>query len=80
LDELSSEAYDVIRFDINSEKYYLSSPFWGAFLKMQFQLENESNRRKNKYRLYLSNQKDPEAIVFNTILKAIEELNRLKAS
>jgi len=80
LDELSSEAYDVIRFDINSEKYYLSSPFWGAFLKMQFQLEDENRRSKNKYRPFLSNQREPEAILYNSILKAIEELNRLKAS
>lgn len=55
LEQLGSSEYkEVIRFDKNSKKYSISSPFFRAFLKMKFALEqseqNEINSKKSKKR------------------------------
>ncbi|PWK26987.1 hypothetical protein LV89_01799 [Arcicella aurantiaca] len=50
----SAEYKEVIRLDRNSRKYSISSPFFRAFLKMKFALEQseqkEINNKKNKKR------------------------------
>lgn len=52
LDKLGSSDYNgLIRFDRNSKKYSISTPFFKAFLKMKLALEKtETNERKNRKR------------------------------
>lgn len=83
LDELSSAAVNIIRYDNNSDRYSISTPFWGAFLKMQIAIE-EANRKniknKNKRKkLILKNQNDIDADVYNVLLERMEEFKRLMA-
>ena len=55
LDELCSPEYGVLYYNSHSEKYYLSSPFWQAFLRMQFAYEDaekrKAERNKNNHNL-----------------------------
>ena len=54
LNRLSTSEYsNLIRFDVNAQKYSISTPFFEAFLKMKFELdrqekEKQKNKRKNK--------------------------------
>ncbi len=55
LEQLGSAEYkEIIRYDRNSKKYSIASPFFRAFLKMKFALEkselNERKKRRNKKR------------------------------
>lgn len=81
LEELSSAAVNIIRYDSNSDRYSISTPFWGAFLKMQIAIEdsNRNNfRNKNKRKkLILKNQNDIDADVYNVLLERIEEFKRI---
>lgn len=83
LDELSSAAVNIIRYDNNSDRYSISTPFWGAFLKMQIAIEDANrynSRNKNKHKkLILKNQNDIDADVYNVLLEKIEEFKRLMA-
>ena len=45
LENLMSPSYSVIVYHNHSEKYSLASPFWDAFLRMQFSIE-EANKNK----------------------------------
>lgn len=63
----------VIRYDENAEKYMFSTPFWEAFLRMQFSVEkkhinNARKRRKNK-KLLFKNQDDIDAQIYAAILR-----------
>ena len=63
----------VIRYDENAEKYMFSTPFWEAFLRMQFSVEkkhinNARKRRKNKKFLF-KNQDDIDAQIYAAILR-----------
>lgn len=76
LEELASPQYNIVRFDSNSNKYSISTPFWGAFLKMQLAIENANNtkakrNRKNK-NLILKNQDDIDADVYSVLLNQLE--------
>lgn len=80
IEELSSPQYNIVRFDSNSNKYSISTPFWGAFLKMQLAIENANNtkarrNRKNK-NLILKNQDDIDADVYSALLKQLESFRR----
>lgn len=81
LDELSSAAVNIIRYDNNSDRYSISTPFWGAFLKMQIAIEDanrNNNKNKNKRKkLILKNQNDIDADVYNVLLERMEEFKRL---
>lgn len=81
LDELSSAAVNIIRYDNNSDLYSISTPFWGAFLKMQIAIEkaNHSNIKNKRKKLILKNQNDIDADVYNVLLERIEEFKRLMA-
>lgn len=48
LDELCSPEYGVLYYNSHSDKYYLSSPFWQAFLRMQFAYEDAEKRKAEK--------------------------------
>lgn len=81
LDELSSTAVNIIRYDNNSDSYSISTPFWGAFLKMQIAIEdanrnNIQNKRKRK-KLILKDQNDIDADVYNVLLEVMEDFKNL---
>ena len=81
LEELSSATVNIIRYDNNSDSYSISTPFWGAFLKMQIAIEDanrNNNKNKNKRKkLILKNQNDIDADVYNVLLERMEEFKRL---
>lgn len=73
LEELSAVTINIIRYDKNSDKYSISTPFWGAFLKIQIATEDLNRMKKNKRKnLVLKNQDDFDADVLNIMLKIIE--------
>lgn len=81
LDELSSTVVNIIRYDTNSDRYSISTPFWGAFLKMQLAIEdadrNNHNERNRRKKLILKNQNDIDAVVYNVLLERIEMFKKL---
>jgi len=78
LKKLSEESVGILRFNSNSEKFYIATPFWGAFLKMQLAIEQaeHTQRKKNKRNknLIIKNQNDIDADVFDILLHQIELL------
>lgn len=72
LQELSLPEVGIVKFDSNANKYSLSSPFWGAFIKMQQRLEYTKSKKKQTL---IENQQGIEAILHNMIL---QELQRIK--
>lgn len=78
LDSLSSPNINIIRYDYNSECYSFSTPFWGAFLKMQIAIE-DANRSNNKHqkRLILKNQNDIDIDIYNILFERIKEYKRI---
>lgn len=78
LKALSDEIVGILRFNSNSEKYSISTPFWGAFLKMQLAIEKAelTKRKKNKLNknLLLKNQDDIDADVYDVLLRQFELL------
>ena len=81
LNNLSEEPIGVLRYNSNSEKYSISTPFWGAFLKMQLAIEDtERANRKNQQRnnnLIIKNQNDIDADVYAMLLRQIESLRSI---
>lgn len=84
LKKLSDETVGILRFDSNSEKYSVATPFWGAFLKMQLAMEQAEHdkRRKNKQNknLIIKNQDDIDADVYDLLLSQLELLRKLTQS
>lgn len=78
LKNLSDETIGILRFNSNSEKYAVATPFWGAFLKMQLAMEqaDRAKRKKNKRNknLIIKNQSDIDADVYDILLQQIELL------
>lgn len=77
LTQLGTPEYEeVIRYDRNSKKYSISSPFFRAFLKMKLALEkneiSERNRHKNKKKKKLYSIEEPE---FNNLILSDDFLN-----
>lgn len=77
--ELSSCQNNILRYDPNSGKYSISSPFWGAFLKMQHAIEEANNAKitkdRNNLNLLLENQNDYDALLLQLLLKRLERIN-----
>lgn len=84
LKKLSDETVGILRFDSNSEKYSVATPFWGAFLKMQLAMEHaeHNKRRKNKQNknLIIKNQDDIDADVYDLLLSQLKFLRKLTQS
>lgn len=84
LDQLSSVAVNIIRYDNNSDRYSISTPFWGAFLKMQIAIDgankrnNAKDRSKRNKMLILKNQDDIDADVYNVLLEKMEQLRMMR--
>lgn len=76
LEDLSTPGKGVIRFDANSQKYSISTPFWEAFIKIQMQLEQENNTSKKKRVISIYNQSSPEADIYNELLKYMLDLRK----
>lgn len=72
LQELSLPEVGIVKFDQNADKYSLSSPFWGAFIKMQQRLEYTKSKKKQ---ILIENQQGFDAVLHNMIL---QELQRIK--
>ncbi len=79
LNELVSEEINILRFDKNSGMYSISTPFWGAFLKMKLAMEkaqkkqsikNKRNRRLNVKAIDLEGL---DAMVQASFLQFIED-------
>lgn len=83
LTELVSEEINILRFDKNSGMYSISTPFWGAFLKMKLATEkaqkNQSikNKRNKKLNVKAINLEGLDAIVQASFLHLIEEYNKI---
>ena len=80
LDKFCQPPFSVLFYDSNSEKYCLASPFWDAFLRMQFAYEaaNREAAGKNKANknLKLVSQKNINASVDNHMLELLIELRK----
>lgn len=78
--KLSDTECNIIRYDSNSGKYSISTPFWGAFLKMQFAIEeaerNKAQKNRTNPNLILKDQNEPDAYLYNLILKQLELLRK----
>lgn len=78
LEYLISPEVNLVRYDGNSDKYTISTPFWKAFLKMQQALEAaESQKAKKKEKvisLMLSSQNDLDSIVYDSMLTLLDKL------
>lgn len=85
LDELSNEQFKVLYRHTASGYYSISSPFWRAFLRMQFALEasaqeNAKMNRNNhkKLRLTAIDQNSKDAVVDKMILDMLEKMCKLR--
>ena len=84
LEELMSSSFNIIYYNLNSEKYALSTPFWHRFLRLQFSIEKSEQSKKKK------NIKNPNLdlvakdikyqIVDETMLELIKRLNEIKVN
>lgn len=76
--ELCKPECGVIYFNPNTGNYALSSPFWQAFLRMQFALESakkdKASRNKANKNLRLINQNDRDASVESLMLELLQKL------
>lgn len=83
LTELVSEEINILRYDQNSGMYSISTPFWGAFLKMKLATEKAQKKQsiKNKHNKKLTvkaiDLEGLDAIVQASFLQLIEEYNRI---
>lgn len=81
LSELSSEQYKVLYYHKSSNLYSIANPFWKAFLRMQFAIEqseqNESKKDKANLNLKIINQNDSDAIVEKLILELLDKLQKI---
>ena len=78
---LSTSESNLVKFDSNSEKFFISTPFWKAFVRMQQAVEAaQSKQLQNKKRknLTLQSQDDLDSIVYDSMLKLLEHLKEVK--
>lgn len=76
LRSLSNCETSIIKYNPNSDKFYISTPFWQAFVRMQQAMEAvQSKKQKNKRKLDLTlkSQEDLDAIVYDRMLKLLEQ-------
>ena len=83
LEELMSPAFNIIYFNLNSEKYALSTPFWHSFLRIQFGIEKAQQIQKNKNRhnpnLKLVDKKSKYYDVDKRMEEVVRELNTFRS-
>ena len=79
LNELVSEEINILRFDKNSGMYSISTPFWGAFLKMKLAMEKAQkkqsikNKRNRKLNVKAIDLEGLDAMVQASFLQFIED-------
>lgn len=80
LNELQSPENEIIIYNPMTEKYRISSPFWLAFLRMQFAIEqkkkDEASHYKHNANLRLVDSTSKYADVENAMLELLKELSR----
>lgn len=78
LNELCTPDLSVLFYSSTSEKYSLSSPFWLAFLRLQFAQEDAEHQKavndKKFKQLRLVNQNDRDAYVEKLMIELIDQL------
>lgn len=76
LDSFVSDEFKILRYDGISCKYSVSTPFWGAFLKMKLAMEKAEKERNNKNRknpnLRIRNVDDPDSDILMLFLNEIQ--------
>ena len=83
LDELQSPENEIIIYNQSTEKYRISSPFWLAFLRLQFAIEQKKkdeashNQRNNNLRLVDSSSR--YADVERVMLDLLDKLRQMRA-
>lgn len=80
LEELQSPESEVIIYNPITEKYRISSPFWLAFLRMQFAIEQKKKNEASHYRhnsnLSLVDTSSRYADVERAMLELLKDLSR----
>lgn len=72
----------ILIYDEDTNRYSLSTPFWGVYLRYQIDRERTStqiSKKKGKQRAKLLSQNDDESVMLNAILKyedSLEKSNR----
>lgn len=76
LKKLSDDTVGILRYNSTNETYSISTPFWGAFLKMQLALEQAEHAKRKKNRrnrnLIIKNQNDIDADLYEILLRQLE--------
>ena len=75
--ELSTPEYGVVFCNSRTGFYSIATPFWGAFLRMQFALEASKDKANKPHKLELRDQNDKEAIVEHMMLELLKRYHQL---
>lgn len=82
LNELTKPECGVISYNQRTEKYSISSPFWEAFLRLQFALEQRQKetamRDRNNTSLRLVNQTSRDADVEKQMLELLQNMRLMQ--
>ncbi len=80
LNDLCKPELNVVYYNIVTENYSLGSPFWQAFLRMQFEIEyakkQKANNNSRNQKLRLVNQDSRDAMVEKIMLEVIADYRR----
>lgn len=80
LQDLASEEIRIIRYDKILQSYAISTPFWGAFLKMKFQLEEEqemkNQQNKNNHDLKILDATEFDSMVLRSFKELLDKLEK----
>lgn len=81
LNSFVSDEFKILRYDGNSCKYSVSTPFWGAFLKMKLAMEKAEKEKNNKNRknpnLRIKNVDEPGNDILMLFLNEIQRQQEL---
>lgn len=80
LQELKSPQCNIVRQNTDSGKYFISTPFWEAFLKMQLALEkNNSNKahKERKQQFLFKNVQDIDTDIFKLYMEFMKNYKLL---
>ena len=75
--ELSTPEYGVVFCNSRTGFYSIATPFWGAFLRMQFALEASKDKTNKPHKLEFRDQNDKEAIVEHMMLELLNRYRQL---
>lgn len=82
LNDLIKPECGVVTYNQRTEKYSLSSPFWEAFLRLQFALESQqkstAERDRNNTNLRLVDQTSRDADVEKQMLELLQSLRTMQ--